>query len=283
MTDVDRGQPAPRSAATDRAIRHRGRYETVLPGARTRLSARRRLLAYVLAVVLPVVVAVAMIPVRVDHGRAAVLALVLPVVLVALLGATGPAVVAAATSVLAYDLLLVEPYYSFAIEDTDEVVAAATLLVVALVVGVLNARLVRLHARDTARRDELRHLIAFVRAVASIDDQAELTDTASEHLTAVLNLQRCVWQPGPAGSTRPVLMADGNVMGLQSDLNPDRALLPEHLEVPVWRNGTEIGRFLLTPTERHVASYEERVTAAAIAELYGQAADALAHGAARQP
>ena len=78
-------------------------------------------------------------------------------------------------------------------------------------------------------------------------------------------------------------MADGNVMGLQSDLNPDRALLPEHLEVPVWRNGTEIGRFLLTPTERHVASYEERVTAAAIAELYGQATDALAHGAARQP
>ena len=88
-----------------------------------------------LAVVLPVVVAVAMIPVRVDHGRAAVLALVLPVVLVALLGATGPAVVAAATSVLAYDLFLAEPYYSFAIEDTDEVVAAATLLVVALVVG----------------------------------------------------------------------------------------------------------------------------------------------------
>ena len=234
---------------------------------------RRRVLAYVLALVLPTAVAIAMVPLRVDHGRVAVLALVLAVVVVALLGATGPAIVAAVTAVLAFDLFLAAPYYSFAIEDTDEIVAAATLLAVALVVGVLNARLVRMHARDSARRDELRHLIAFVREVASSTDNAELTDTACEHITAVLNLRRCIWHDEPDRPGRPILMPDGNIMGPVSDLNPDRAMLPATLGVPVSRHGVDLGWFELTPTDRHVASFEERVTAAAIAELYGQAID----------
>ena len=123
---------------------------------------------------LPVVTAIALIPVRVDHARVALLVLVLPVVLVALLGTTGPAIVAAACAVLAFDFFLAEPYYSFAIEDADEIVAAATLFVVALVVGVLNARLVRARIRDSARRDELRNLIAFARTVADVRDEARL-------------------------------------------------------------------------------------------------------------
>ncbi|MET0911088.1 MAG: DUF4118 domain-containing protein, partial [Ilumatobacteraceae bacterium] len=137
------------------AERSRERPETIHPGERSRFSVRRRVTAYVLAVLLPIAVGVAMIPFRVDHGRVAVLVLVIPVVVVALLGATGPAIVAAATAALVYDLVLVEPYYSLAIEDADEVVAAVTLLVVGVVVGVLSARLVRLSVRESTRRDEL--------------------------------------------------------------------------------------------------------------------------------
>ena len=112
-----------------------------------------------------------MIPLRVDHGRMAVLVLVIPVLLVALLGGIGPAIVAAAAAVLAYDLFLVEPYYDVAISNSDEIVAAVTLLGVALIVGVLNARLVQLRARDAARLDELRHLVAFARVVTEhVDD-----------------------------------------------------------------------------------------------------------------
>ena len=68
-------------------------------------------------------------------------------------------------------------------------------------------------------------------------------------------------------------MPDGNIMGPVSDLNPDRAVLPATVGVPVSRRGVDLGWFELTPTDRHVASFEERVTAAAIAELYGQAID----------
>ena len=154
-------------------IQNRGGLETTRPADRTRLPRRRRIAAYILAIVLPVLTAAAMIPLRVDHGRMAVLLLVIPVVVVALLGGFGPAIVAATVAVLAYDLFLVEPYYDLAISDSDEIVAAATLFGVGLVVGVLNARLVQLGARDTARLDELRHLVAFARVVTEHDDDVE--------------------------------------------------------------------------------------------------------------
>ncbi len=60
-------------------------------------------------------------------------------------------------------------------------------------------------------------------------------------------------------------------MGRLTALNPDRATLPEHLEIPVRVDGDLLGRFVLVPTDRHVASYEERVTAATIAALFGTA------------
>ncbi len=154
-------------------IQSRGGLETIQPADRTRVPRRRRIAAYLLAIVLPVLTAAAMIPLRVDHGRMAVLVLVIPVVLVALLGGFGPAIVAAAGAVLAYDLFLVEPYYDLAISDSDEIVAAVTLFGVALIVGVLNARLVQLRARDAARLDELRHLVAFARVVTEHDRRCE--------------------------------------------------------------------------------------------------------------
>ncbi len=263
MTDMEQQR---RTALTRRAG-----FETSQPGDRSRLPLRRRIWAYLLAIVLPMLTAAAMIPLRIDHGRVAVLVLVIPVVVVALLGAVGPAVVAAASAVLAYDLFLVEPYYNLAIADTDEIVAAVTLFAVALVVGVLSARLVRFHERDSARREELRHLIAFARVVTAAGDRALLTDAACEHITSVLNLRRCTWQPGEGESTAPILMPDGNLMGRLSDLNPDRATLPANVEIPVRVDGVLVGRFALVPTTRHVASYEERLTATTIAELFGRA------------
>ena len=117
------------------------------PGGRSRVPSRRRAVAYVLAVALPAVVAAAMIPVHADHGRTTAIVLVVPVVAVAALGATGPAVVAALSAGLSYDFFLTEPYYRLAIDDSDDVVAAVTLVVVGLIVGVLSSRLVRFTAR----------------------------------------------------------------------------------------------------------------------------------------
>ncbi|HEX6416931.1 MAG TPA: DUF4118 domain-containing protein [Acidimicrobiales bacterium] len=249
----------------------RQRPETAEPGERGVLGAPRLLAAYALAVVLPVATAAALVPVRDDHGRTTAIVLVLPVVVVAVLGATGPAVVAALAAGLAYDVLLTEPYHHVVISDTDDVVAALTLVAVALAVGLLSSRLIRLTARDTARRGELRHLLAFAHAATTPRTDAELTTEACRDIAAVLGLRECRWQPGYHGTAAPVLQPTGEISGYLTGLEADRAQLPPRVELPAVAGTVELGRFVLTSTGDHASSVEERLTAATIAALFANA------------
>lgn len=254
------------SVPAQRVPRVRG--ETRQPGERSRIPVRRRIAAYVLAIVLPSAVAAAMIPLRADHGRVAVVVLVVPILIVAILGATGPAVAAALCAALSYDLLLTEPYYHLKIDDPDEIVAAVALAAVGMVVGVLNARLVRIAARDAARRQQILHLVDFMSIATRSHTEEHLAAAACEHIAGVLHLRQCRWAPRYHGDAGPVLLSDGNIMGFVTALNPDRATLPNDLELPAHVGATELGRFILTPTAHHLASHEERRTAASIASLF---------------
>jgi hypothetical protein len=249
----------------------RQRPETVEPGERAQVSRRRLAGAYVLALTLPAVTAAALIPFRADHGRAMAIILVVPVVLVATLGATGPAVVAALSAGLAYDVFLTEPYNRFVIDDPDDITAAIILVLVGLVVGVLNSRLVRTSARDAARRVELDHLLTFAQTTTTHPDETRLVADACAHISAVLDLEDCRWRGGYHGRAGAVLLPDGNVIGDLGGLEPDRARLPRDLELPARAGDTELGRFILTPRRGSVASFEERRTAATIAQLFASA------------
>jgi Domain of unknown function (DUF4118) len=251
--------------------RPRGRPETSEPGERSRMPVPRVASAFVLAVVLPTLTAAALIPVRVDHGPTAAIVLVVPVVLVAVLGATAPAVVAAITAGIAYDVLLTSPYYRLTIDDPDDVVTMLTLVAVGLVVGLLNSRLVRTRSRDETRRDELHHLLTFAHSTTTHLEPGELVSRASEHLTALLELRDCQWQPGYRGGAAPTLTPTGDVVGYAPSLNPDRAMLPPDLELPAISGSAQLGRFILTPDPGHVTSIEERHTAATIAQMFAAA------------
>lgn len=232
---------------------------------------RRLEIAYGLAVLLPTLAAAALIPLRVDHGATVAIILVVPVVIVAILGASGPAALAAVTAGIAYDFFLTEPYYQLVIDDPDDIVAAVTLVAVGLVVGLLKGRLVDTTARSAARRDELRHLVSFARSVTSDTGRDDLEAVASDHLIAVLGLRGCEWQPGQSDGVAPTLLPDGSIIGFVNALNPDRAKLPGVLELPAGVGTTGVGRFVLTPDPDHVTSFEERVTASTIAELFASA------------
>lgn len=246
----------------------RQRTGTEEPGERTALGAPRLLVTYALAVALPMATAAALVPVRNDHGRTTAIVLVLPVVVVAVLGATGPAVVAALAAGLAYDLFLTEPYHRLVISDTDDIVAAATLVAVGLAVGLLSSRLIRLTARDTTRRDELRHLLEFARAATTPHADADLNSEACRHISALLGLRDCRWQPGYLGTAAPVLGPNGEITGYLTGLEADRAHLPPTVELPAIAGSDELGRFVLAPSPDRVTSLEERLTAATIAALY---------------
>lgn len=251
----------------------RGRPETVEPGERATVTARKLVVAYALAIVLPAATAAMLIPFRADHDRTTAIVLVVPVVLVAVLGATGPALTAAVSAAVTYDLLLTQPYYQPVIDDPDEVVATITLVVVGATVGLLSSRLVRITARDAARRTELRHLLDFARATALYHGPDELADSACDHISAVLGLRTCRWHAGYHGGGGAILHADGSVSGNLGVLEPDRAELPHAVELPAVTGATELGRFILTPMSGRITSWEERRTAATIAQLFATAVD----------
>jgi hypothetical protein len=246
----------------------RTRPEMPEPGERATIPRRMLAVTYALAVILPTATAALLIPFRADHPQATAIVLVVPVVLVAARGATGPALVAAGVAGLAYDVLLTAPYYQLVIDDPDDIVAALTLVTVAAVVGLLSSQLVHISARDAARRDELAHLLAFVQRASRDTGPTELEDAANQHIAELLGLRECRWHARFRGGGGAILHPDGSVSGHVTALNADRATLPRDVELPAFAHGEQLGCFLLTPREGHATSHEERLTAATIAQVY---------------
>lgn len=248
----------------------RERPEIRVPGERVRLPQRTVLASYVLAVVLPVVTGLLLIPLRAEHPETVAVVLVLPVVLVAIRGATAPAVMAALVAGAAYAVLLTEPYGQVAVDETDDIVTALTLVVVAGLVGWLSSRLVHLDARATARGAEVEHLVEFWTVVAGEPGPGALEAAAGEHIAGVLGAASAAWTPGAAGGDGPVLHPDGTISGYVTDLHPDRSQLPERVVLPVVADGHELGHFVIAATVGRLTSFEERRTAATIAQILGR-------------
>ena len=246
----------------------RERPETNVPGERARPPKRRQASAYLVAVILPVVTALVLVPVRPEHSSLVAIIMVIPVVISAALGTIGPAVLAAIVAGLAYDITQTQPYWHPAVNDADDLATTLTLAAVAVIVGVLCNQLVRARARDEDRSRELEHLVEFARVVARRGGGSDLSDEVCRHLAAILHLRQCGWHPGYHGTAGPVLLSTGEITGYVVALNRDRAILPDNLEIPARSGTTELGRFIATPDSKAAVSIEERVTAATIVSLF---------------
>jgi len=249
----------------------RPRLLTAEPGERERPEAGRRQLGYLIAIGLPIAVALTLIPLREDHAGTAAVVMVVPVVIAASVGATGPAIVAALVAGLAYDVFLTEPYQHIAMNDADDIAAAITLVLVGLVVGVLASRNVHLAARSVRRRAELRHLIAFSRSSVAGRANDDLQAEACERIADLLNATHCRWVAAPPHAGVPLLLTDGNVMGPVASLGTDRAKLPTQVVLPAYAGSTIVGHFDIVSSKDRVTSFEERMTAAVIASLFAAA------------
>src|SRR5437660_3543963 len=107
------------------------------------VSHERRMtaIAFGAAVAAPIAVAAALIPVQSQIGRANVaLVLVVAAVAVAAIGRRFAVVLAALSAAAWFDFFHTAPHYSFTITAHDDVVTAAVLLVVGLIVGELAVR-----------------------------------------------------------------------------------------------------------------------------------------------
>ena len=123
------------------------------PGARSALSERRRRLGWALAVALPLLATIALLPLRGDIDLSTVLLLhLVAVCITAAVGGPGAATAAAVVATAAVNWTFTEPYRTLAIDDAEQVVA----LVVFVAVGVLVGALVGLAARRSATAERAR-------------------------------------------------------------------------------------------------------------------------------
>ena len=240
----------------------------VTPAEDARIDRLPQWARYGAAVLAPTLVALALIPFRDDLQAAAAVILIIPVVAVALLGGTGPAVVSAITAGASFGVLLTQPYGRFAIHDRADIVATLVLLLVGVVVGITAVRENRYASRAELRRDELERVLAFAELSAANHDPTQLIDEARTHIGALLQLRSCTWRDGLRTSERPLLLDDGQIMGYVRALPADRSQLPDTgVDLIAQAADRELGHFLLTPEPGSTTSVEQRRTAAGVASL----------------
>lgn len=232
---------------------------------RASVAGRRLLLAAgaVLGLLLPVVVAVVLIPLRGTVATSTIaLMLVIPVVVVTVIAGATSGVVASISAALAFDVLHTRPYNSFTIHATEDVEVALALAATALIVAAVVSNQLDARTRSALRRTALDELQSVARLAASADADA-VTTTATTAIASVLHLQSCRWAPGYHGTAGTVLARDGTIGGAHGDL----AILPRDVELPVTYDDRELGRLILRGTPGQIVSREERTVAVALADL----------------
>jgi len=126
----------------------------------------------------------------------------LGVVVVAVRYGRGPSVLAAVLGVASFDFFFVEPYFTFAVSDTQFLVTFAVMLVVGLVISNLTAS-VRLQARVAAHREQrTAALYAMSRELAATRGEQNLLDIAVRHVAEVFGAKSVVLLPDAHGRIR---------------------------------------------------------------------------------
>jgi len=134
-----------------------------------------------------------------------IMAYLLGVVVVATRTGLGPSILASILSVGTFDFFFVPPYYSFAVSDTEYLVTFAVMLVVAVVLSNLAARM-RAQA-ESARLRERRtaELYAMSRELAGSRGGRTVLETAVRHIAEVFRCQAAMLLPDDTGQlTRQV-------------------------------------------------------------------------------
>ena len=224
------------------------------------LAARRRLIAWTMAVLLPPLVALVLVPMRDDLGLETVLLLFLATAVgVAAVGGSGPAMLAAVSSFLLANWYFTPPIHTLTVAEADELVA----LVVFLAVSGLVSAYVAVSARRAAEAARARAEAATLARLAAGED-ADPSRIAQlvEHLRETFGVRAValLGRDDPEGPWIPL-----GVAGSGPPLAPEDA--EARFEVPVHRGEAA----LVVAGDVHAA---DQVVLGAFANRLGDALDA---------
>ncbi len=147
----------------------------------------------------------------------------LGVLVVALRAGRGPAALSSVLSVAAFDFFFVPPRYTFAVGDTQYVLTFGVMLVVALVISNLAARVRDQAGAARAQERRTAALYAVSRACASAGETYEVVRVAGRHLAEVFEGQVAIFLPHRDGRLKAAFSGDAAF-----------ALDPKELSVAQW-------------------------------------------------
>ncbi|MDK9715792.1 MAG: DUF4118 domain-containing protein [Sulfuritalea sp.] len=124
-----------------------------------------------------------------------VMIFLLAVVLVAVWLGSGPAILAAFGGVALFDFFFVEPRLSMAVADAQYLITFAVMLVVALVIGQLAARLREKALLAARREDEMRALYDMAKQLSGAIAVEQVADIVRDFLASRLEIEAVLYLP----------------------------------------------------------------------------------------
>jgi hypothetical protein len=228
-------------------------------------------LSLALALVVPLAVAVAWIPLR-THLPNVDLALVLVAVVAGLgaLGSGAAVIVASLSAALWFEFFDTVPYEHLAIARNPDVETTLILAVVALVAGELGVRTSRHGVFVRGEREKLSTIRDTAQLVASGEELVRVIGAVAHEMTGLLGLSECRFEAGDPDPTRAQLDRSGLLVP------PARPVARAPggcaaAELPVIVQGEHIGRFVMELDSRQAPSRDRLQVAVTLADNVGAA------------
>jgi K+-sensing histidine kinase KdpD len=232
--------------------------------------------ALVASLVAPLLVAVAMVPLRERLANAAA-ALVLEAVVVAVaaFGDRRAGVLATISAAAWFDFFLTRPFERFTISSPHDVETAVALIAVGIAVTEMAVRSHRMYSiamHEGVYLAAIREVSDLVASGAAIE---VVISEASRELSDVLGVRGCRFEPEVGAAipgARPRLERTGEVEQDGSRFDVAAEGLPEgEVELVVQGRGQPYGRFVFEAGPRGGVSIEQRIAAIALADQVGAA------------
>ena len=238
-----------------------------------RIRQHRDLIAVAAALLLPLGVAAALVPLRSSFANtASALVLVAVVVAVAVIGNRIAGFLATVSATVWFDFFLTRPYLRLSMTHRPDIETAVSLFVVGMVVTELAARNRHHYQWAHEESDYVGLIHSLSELSASGAPREAVIQRARTELIELLHLRACRYESESSGRRTIRIEHDGHVLLGGNVWNVDRMGLPgPELELLVQGRGRTQGRFALTPTPGFPVSLERRVVAVAIADQVGAA------------
>jgi uncharacterized protein DUF4118 len=230
-----------------------------------------RMIAVALGGLLPLVIAMALVPLRdnIDSANVALI-LVAAVVIAAVFGGREAGAAGALVSAISFDFFYTRPYGQLRIASKNDVETTLLLLLVGLVVGHISTRGRGARRSAEAREGEIKRIHRVANLAARGEEAADVIMATQAELMSLLDLEDCRFEAPPFSSALPRLDRSGALTGHEFHLHPNGFALPTiGAELPVLGRGQLLGRFVLDPKPNVGVSLEQRVVAVALADQVG--------------